>query len=57
MIRNYDNADLGIVSLLLIAIGALAYGYVEQGLITACVGAIAGIARPSGNGNGNGNAK
>lgn len=45
MIRNYDNADLGIVSLLLIGVGVVATGYQEPGLVMAIVAAIAGISR------------
>lgn len=47
-VRDYDNADLGIMALLLIAVGAIATGYVEQGFIGMVVGAIAGISRSNG---------
>jgi hypothetical protein len=50
--KNYDNADLGICALLLIAIAAIATGYVEQGLIGMAIGAIAGISRSNGKSGG-----
>ena len=50
-VRDYDNSDLGIMALLLIAVGAIATGYVEQGLIGMVVGAIAGISRSNGKSN------
>ena len=45
---NYDNADLGIVALLLIAIAAILTGHNDTAIITAIVAAIAGIARSNG---------
>jgi len=47
-LRDYDNADLGIAELLLIAVAAIGTGYVEQGLIGMIVGAVAGISRSNG---------
>jgi hypothetical protein len=43
-IRDYDNADLAIGALLLVAVTAIALGYSEQGLIGMIVTGIAGIA-------------
>jgi len=42
---DYDNADLGIVALLLIGVAAIAVGNTDTAIITAIVAAIAGIAR------------
>jgi|OpeIllAssembly_1097287.scaffolds.fasta_scaffold432025_3 hypothetical protein len=50
MMGDYDNADLGIVALLLLGVAALGTGYVEQGMLAVIVAAIAGIARPNSNG-------
>lgn len=47
--RNYDNADLGICALLLIAVASLVTGYAEQGMVAVIVAAIAGIARGTDN--------
>ena len=43
--QNYDNADLGIVALLLIGVAAFVTGNTDTAIITAVVAAIAGIAR------------
>lgn len=51
---NYDNADLGIAALLLIALGAILTEHYDQGIIGAIVAAIAGIARPNNGKNGGG---
>lgn len=49
---NWDNADLGIVALLLIAVACVVTGHTEQGLLSTIVAGIAGIAsRKNGNGN------
>jgi hypothetical protein len=48
MFKDYDNADLGITALFCIGIMAIAWGYVEQGIMGMIVSAIAGISRSNG---------
>lgn len=52
MFKNYDDADLGIAALMLIAVALIVTGHPDVGVVGGIATGIAGIARGNGKSNG-----